>query len=553
MHHLQREGLAGLVGDGAAHEVQQGLVHAHYADRGEVVVPVLARVVLDGLEEMGRVRVEPGVGLLLDDLTLDLQRYPPDLHDLVELVEELRLRSRLVADARQVHRENADRAGKRIAAEKPPAALAELGGVNPKPAAHRHGVLRREVGVDVIREVRDAVLGGDLHEGVEGRAVPVEVPRDVDRRDGEREDPALGVALHHRVAERAVEDVHLLLVVAVPGALEDLAAEYHGLPGKRTRHRKVEREVGKRALEAHPRRHVQVEDELLEGLLHLVVREVVLANERRAVGVETAPRLRPCRLALGGERGVDDLAQEAAKVPGGLGLDLARHAAEAPDEKLPQVPACAVRAEEAQIVDVGVAGFVALTHLGGVYLVQPVMPGEELADVVVQAVDGPLLVGVLLGLPVAVLEVAAEHFYGRADKRVEAAGAGAFLAVEDERLCRAGVPVLDQDLLDEVLDLLDLGYLAEVLSIGKLDELPAEPLGPGVVLPAAGDGGLVDRAGDLLGLEWHNPPIALSNPFEHRCDSLRPVPSRPDELERLAWTASPATAWQAGKLSASGQ
>ena len=122
---------------------------------------------------------------------------------------------RQIADARQVDRDHADRPGHRIGAEQAAAALAQLAGVQPQAAAHGDGVLRRQVGIDVVGEIRDAVFAGDLHELVDDRAVPVEILRDVDRRDREGEHAALGVALQHDVAEGLVEEVHLRLEIAV--------------------------------------------------------------------------------------------------------------------------------------------------------------------------------------------------------------------------------------------------------------------------------------------------------------------------------------------------
>ena len=108
---------------------------------------------------------------------------------------------------------------------------------------------------------------------------------------------------------------------------------------------------------------------------------MVVVDEGGAVGVEGGPGLGAGGLALGGEGGVDHLAQEGAEVLGGARFHLPLHAAEAVHQKLPQVPARAVGAEEAEIVDMGVAGFVGLAHVLGVDLVEPVFLGEGLPDV----------------------------------------------------------------------------------------------------------------------------------------------------------------------------
>ena len=219
--------------------------------------------------------------------------------------------------------------------------------------------------------------------------------------------------------------------------------------------RQVERQVAERALEANARRHVDVEDELLDRLLDLLVVQVVVANERGTVRVETTPRLGAGAFALGREGRVDDLPEEAAKVLGRLRLALARDAAEPVDQELAEVPARAVRTEETEVVNVGRPRLVGLPYAVRVDLVEPVLLREKLTDVVVQPIDRFLGIGVFLRLPVAIFEIVAEHLDGRTDQGVHLAGALALLAIEDKRLGRPGVAVFDEDLLDKILQGLD--------------------------------------------------------------------------------------------------
>ena len=108
-----------------------------------------------------------------------------------------------------------------------------------------------------------------------------------------------------------------------------LAADDDRLVAQRRRHDDVEGQVGERALEADPGRHVDVEDELLQACLIGFISQVVVADERRAIGVKGRPGLRAGGFALRRERGIDDLAEKRAQMLGRAGFHLARDAAEA--------------------------------------------------------------------------------------------------------------------------------------------------------------------------------------------------------------------------------
>ena len=242
-------------------------------------------------------------------------------------LKEFAFRLAEVADAGQVDGDDADGTRVGVGAEQTAAALSQLADVEAQTAAHADRVLGVEIGVDVVCKVRNAVLAGDLHEGVDHVAVPVELLGDVDGGDGESEHSALGIALEHDVAERLVEDVHLLLELFVRLVL-DLPSDDDGLIRKRARHLDVEGEVGEGALEAHARGNVDVEHELLQALSDLLVSHVVVVDEGSAVSVDGTPRLCARRFSLRGERGVDQLAEEGAQMFCGTGFHLAAHAAE---------------------------------------------------------------------------------------------------------------------------------------------------------------------------------------------------------------------------------
>ncbi len=121
-------------GDVLAHEVEAGLVHADEADRVEVVEPVAAGALLHVFEVVRRIGVHAAAGLLLDRLALDLEALLGDLHQVEQAGFELLLRPGEIADAREVDRHDADRAGERVGAEETAAALSELARVEPQAA-----------------------------------------------------------------------------------------------------------------------------------------------------------------------------------------------------------------------------------------------------------------------------------------------------------------------------------------------------------------------------------------------------------------------------------
>ena len=200
---------------------------------------------------------------------------------------------------------------------------------------------------------------------------------------------------------------------------------------------------------------------------------------------------------------------------GGARFHLALHAAEAVHQQLPQIPARAVGAEEAEIVDMGVAAFVSLAHVLGVDLVEPVFLGEGLPDVVVEAVDAALHVGVFLGAPVLVVQIVGEHVDGGADHGVDLPGGPALLPIEDVGLGGLGVAVLDEDLLHRVLDILHLGDGVRVPFGDDLHHLVRQILGDSLVGAAHGLGRLPNGVLDLLLIEGFDASVALFDLSNH--------------------------------------
>ena len=237
--------------------------------------------------------------------------------------------------------------------------------------------MRVEVGVHEVLEVGKSVLGGHREEGLDVLALPVEVAGDVVGGDREREGPPVGIPLGHHVDERAVDHRHLGRELAVGDVLH-LAADERALVGEVVGAHPVEGEVGERGLGAPPARYVEIEDELLHLLPHLVGGEAVAPHVGGEVGVERRERLRARPLVLERSEEVDQLPEGAREVARGSARDAAGHPAETLLEHHAQRPSGAVPGEDVEVVDVQVSGAVRLAGLGGVDLVEPVV-GDELA------------------------------------------------------------------------------------------------------------------------------------------------------------------------------
>ena len=249
---------------GVAREVADHLVDAVHADGREVVGQPAGQVAL-------RVREEPVLDVPVDHLALELERVARELEQVVEGAQQaVPVAAVQVPEPRAVDGHHAERPGLLGRPEQPVAPLEQLAQVQLQPAAHRADLAGLEVGVQEVLEVGQAVLGGHREQPVGVLRVPVEVGRDVVRRDREREHPARRVALGHDLDVRAVDHRHLDRQVAVR-EVHRLAADERDLVAQVVGAGPVERQVGERRLRAPARRHVQVVHELLHQLADLVV------------------------------------------------------------------------------------------------------------------------------------------------------------------------------------------------------------------------------------------------------------------------------------------
>ena len=258
--------------------VQPRLIHADKADR--------RKMILKRAEIASGIGVEAALHQLRDDRALGLERTRSNVHQLVEPPVEIRLIFRQIGDARQVDRHHADRAGRFAGAEEAAGLFAQLPQVEPQAAAHGAHVVRLHIRVDVVGEIRRAVLRRHFKEElVVFRLAPIEILGDGIGRNGILEAASVRVALDHQLDEGFVHHVHFLLALAVGERLLTAADD-----GRKVchilRHRPVERDVGKRCLRTPARRRIDTVDERLHALLDLTLRQFIHADEGREIGVK---------------------------------------------------------------------------------------------------------------------------------------------------------------------------------------------------------------------------------------------------------------------------
>ncbi|MPM55916.1 hypothetical protein SDC9_102714 [bioreactor metagenome] len=475
MHDLKRERKTLRAADVLADEVQAAFVHADKTDRIEVVRPVFPRPFLHVPQIIGRVRIQTLFGLRLDDLALDLKACLAEHGNLLQALEEILLRGCKIPQPRQIDAIYADAAGHGIAAKEAAAAFAQLALIQSEAAAHGDRVLRRKIGIHIVREIWDTIFAGDSHKIVHYGAFPVEIFGDVDGRNRECEHAPFRVALEHDLAERVVKEIHLLLKLAV-GLVHHLPADESGFVLERGRHLDIECQVGKRALEPDARRNIDVKDELLQTLADLVKRHLVIIHKRCAIGIKRTPSLRAGGFALRRKCGVDDLPQKRTQMLCRLAFHLSVYAAEPIGEQLAKIPPRAIGAKKTEIMDMRVARLMRFAHVDGIDFIEPVFLRERLADIIVQPVDAALHICVFLHAPVTVVQVITEHIDRCANQGIDFARTTALFAIENIRFRGLGVSRLDEYLLHEILNALNIRRCAAIARFGKPNNLTRETL-----------------------------------------------------------------------------
>ncbi|MNI35390.1 hypothetical protein D3C73_894130 [compost metagenome] len=392
----------------------------------------------------------------LDHFALDLQAFHRQFHQRVQTLQQASgIALEHIPQARAVDGDHPQRTSLFRRTEQAATALEQLAHIQLQTAAHRAHLVGLHVGVEEVLEVRQAVARSHFKQAVGVFAVPWEVMGDVVGRDREGEHSPFGVARLHHFDVGAVEQVHFHLQVAV-GKRHFLAADHRDLLFEVLRAHPVERQVGERCLGAPARRHVEVVDELLDRLAHLVETQLVLAHVRRQVSVEGAERLGAGPFVLQGAEEVDHLAQGAAQVLRRAGFHPARYAVEAFVQQGSQRPASTVAGEHVEVVHMQVSLPVRLADGFAVDLVQPVVGGDLARHVQYQPAQGITLVGVGLYSPVFTVEVFVHRGRDFDHGSAVASQTPMLFAVDDVGTHREEVAGVHQNPFDPVLDLLDM-------------------------------------------------------------------------------------------------
>ena len=327
VHHPDRKCFSLGLADVHVQEVFAGFIHADDADGGKVVFPILLKTLTDILQIKASVWIKTAVCVCFQYLALDLQGGHGDGKHSLQPGKEILFVLSQKTDARQIQGYHSDRAGQRVRAKEPASTCFQFTRIQAQTAAHAARVIGIHIAIHEVREIGNAIFSSGFPQIIQGGIFPVKPFGNVICRDGESEDAAFGIAFGHHFQEGFVKDVHFWLKIAVASILR-FAADDHGLIFVAIRRIKIHGDIGKGSLEAYARGDIDIEDKLLQGLLDLVVTQLVIMNEGGQQRVKAGKSLRACRFALQGIEEIDDLSQSTAEMFGGRALHLAFRAAE---------------------------------------------------------------------------------------------------------------------------------------------------------------------------------------------------------------------------------
>ncbi len=94
----------------------------------------------------------------------------------------------------------------------------------------------------------------------------------------------------------------------------------------------IQRDVGERRLKSYSGRHIDIENEFLQGLLYFFNSQIIVTDKRGKQGVKIRKSLCSCRFSLQGIEEINNLTQGAAQMIGGLALYFAGNSLKALQE-----------------------------------------------------------------------------------------------------------------------------------------------------------------------------------------------------------------------------
>ncbi|MPM09102.1 hypothetical protein SDC9_55418 [bioreactor metagenome] len=179
---------------------------------------------------------------------------------------------------------------------------------------------------------------------------------------------------------------------------------------------------------------------------------------------------------------------------------------EAADQKLPKVPATAIRPEEAQVMQMQGTALMRRLDLFGIDFIEPILFGEAFADEIVHPVDRASCVGIFLGLPGRLAQVGVKEGVCRLDEGLALTHPLPLITVQDIGLCRFLCSAGHQGLLDQVQDVLDRDGI-DAFHVGKYQRCHFQ----GIDILICSYCCPVDCIDDFLNLAENHLPV----PFDH--------------------------------------
>ncbi len=285
-------------------KVADHLVNAVNSQCGEVIA--------QGAQIAACVGKQPLVHMLLDHRALDFQAVAAHFQQFIQTGKQsgfIALIQMTQAGAVQGdHSQGASLFGR---AKQAITAFEQLAQIQLQAAAHGADHIGFQLGVNEVLEVGQAIFGRHGKQALGIRAVPVKIPGDVVGGDRKGEGTATGIALAHDFDIGLVDHVHFGLQIPV-AKRHFFATDLRNLLAQVVGAHPVKGQIGKGRLCPPARGYVQVVDQFLHALAHLLVAQAVLADEGRHIGIKGAEGLGTGPFVLQGAQEIDDLTDRTA-------------------------------------------------------------------------------------------------------------------------------------------------------------------------------------------------------------------------------------------------
>ena len=258
--------------------IQANFIHTDQADGGEVILKC-AQIPLG-------VRIQAHVQKPCNDCTLGLQAAGSNIHQIIQALVEFLRCFRQIGQTRHVQGDHTDRARGLTGPEEATGLLPQFPQVKTQAAAHRTHVTGFHVGIDIVGEIRSAILGGHFKQKLVVLCLrPVKIPGNGVCRDRVLESATIGIAFDHDLNECLVDHIHFTLAVAI-GEIHFPSADQRRKILHVVRHNPVQGHIGEGCLCAPAAWCVHTIDERLDCLLDLTLCQVIHFHKRSKVCIK---------------------------------------------------------------------------------------------------------------------------------------------------------------------------------------------------------------------------------------------------------------------------